>query len=420
MHQFPDISATLPHFVKPLPGNRAKFAWLGIQPGIDNRVALNGAVEPQYCILHLQHHSCANKHGDVNCRPIMQSISRRILTVFLLAALACAPLIGQAPAGATVLGTGTFTAFVENMDRSLAFYHDVFGMEVPALPAAGQRPYNQANPQLFAMFDIAGARERHQSARITNTRVTLELMEIQDVPHQTIPLRIQDPGNATLVLMVRDLDTMLARVKQANVTIATPGGKPVAFSDGTRSILIRDIDQRFVELRQPASTTAAGATPTSDILDMRLRITVNDMEETKRAYHDVLGFTVEGETGLTADASMRSLTGLSNAQVRQSRVQAPGSALWIEFVEFLGVDRTPLHMKIQDRGAARLQLRVQDAEAMAAKMKAAGMKVHSVGGVAVPIPPNFKGALVADPNNFFLTPFAPCDGCAPTIGAPAR
>jgi len=36
----------------------------------------------------------------------------------------------------------------------------------------------------------------------------------------------------------------------------------------------------------------------------------------------------------------------------------------------------------------------------------------------VPIPPNLKGAVVADPNNFFLTPFAPCDGCAP--GIPGR
>src|SRR5678810_775695 len=109
------------------------------------------------------------------------------------------------PAGAgAVIGTGSFTSFVENMDRSLAFYHDTFGMEVPALPASGQRPYNPANPQLFKFFDIAGAKERHQSARVTGTRVTVELMEIQEVPHQTINLRIQDPGNATLVLMVRD------------------------------------------------------------------------------------------------------------------------------------------------------------------------------------------------------------------------
>jgi catechol 2,3-dioxygenase-like lactoylglutathione lyase family enzyme len=343
-------------------------------------------------------------------------ISRLIPVVVLVAVLGWTAASGQSPAATGVLGVGTFTAFVENMDRSLAFFHDAFGMEVPAFPAVGERPYNRANPQLFAMFDIAGARERHQSARVPGSRVTLELMEIQDVPHQTIPLRIQDPGTATLVLIVRDLDATIARVKQANATIATPGGKPVVFSDGTRAILIHDVDNRFIELRQPASPPSTG-----DIIDMRLMITVNNMDETNRAYRDVLGFTVEGETAFAPDAAMRALTGLTSAEVRRSRVQAPGATLWIEFVEFKGVDRTPLRMRIQDRGAARLQLRVQDAEAMTSRMKAAGFKVFSEGGVAVPIPPNFKGALVADPNNFFLTPFAPCDGCAPGIQPlPAR
>jgi catechol 2,3-dioxygenase-like lactoylglutathione lyase family enzyme len=334
--------------------------------------------------------------------------------VVLGAVLASVAAMGQAPSGAAkaaVLGTGTFTAFVENMDRSLAFFHDVFGMDVPAMPATGARPYNRANPQLFAMFDIAGARERHQSAQIPGTRVRLELMEIQDVPHQTVPLRIQDPGTATVVFIVRDLDATLARARQAKATIETPGGKPVALADGARSILIRDIDRRFIELRQLAAVASA----TSDILDLRLLITVNNMDETKRIYRDVLGFTVEGETAFSADAPMRALTGLSSAEVRRSRVQAPGSTLWIEFVEFKGVEQAPLRMRIQDRGAARLQLRVDNADAMVATMKAAGMKVVSQGGVAVPIPPNFKGALVADPNNFFLTPFAPCDGCAPGI-----
>src|SRR5262245_10527293 len=353
---------------------------------------------------------------------MLRLISRVIPVAVLVAALGSAAASGQTPSAANkgaVLGTGTFTAFVENMDRSLAFFHDAFGMDVPALPPSGERPYNRANPHVFAMFDIPGAKERHQSARVPGSRVTLELMEIQDVPHQTIPLRIQDPGTATVVFMVRDLEATLARVKQANATIATPGGKPVAFADGTRAILVRDIDQRFIELRQPPSAPN-GPLQTADILDMRLQITVNEMEETKRAYRDVLGFKVEGETAFEADAPMRALTGLSAAQVRRSRVQAPGSTLWIEFVEFKGIDRTPLRMRIQDRGAARLQLRVQDAETMASAMKSAGLKVVSEGGVAVPIPPNFKGALVSDPNNFFLTPFAPCDGCAPGIPAPAR
>lgn len=347
----------------------------------------------------------------------MRLTTRLVPVVVLIAVFASAVTIGQTPsaAKATVLSTGAFTAFVENMDRSLAFYHDAFGMEVPALPATGERPYNPANSQLFDMFDIAGAKERHQSARITGTRVTLELMEIQNVPHQTINLRMQDPGNATLVLMVRDIDAALARAVGAKATIETPGGKPVNFADGTRAILIRDIDRRFIELRQP-SASLNSTTPAGDIFDMALLITVNDMEETRRVYRDVLGFTVEDKT--VSDVP-RTLTGLQAPQILQSRVQAPGSMLWIEFVEFKGVDRTPLHIRIQDRGAARLQLRVQDVDVMVFAMKAAGFKVNSVGGVAVPIPPNLKGALVADPNNFFLTPYATCPGCAPTVVPPA-
>ncbi len=55
-------------------------------------------------------------------------------------------------------------------------------------------------------------------------------------------------------------------------------------------------------------------------------------------------------------------------------------------------------------------------------MKAAGLKVISEGSVAVLIPLNFNGALAADPSDFFLTPFAPGDGCAPgpTRSGPLR
>ena len=329
--------------------------------------------------------------------------------------------VGQAaPGGAgsgkgAIVGTGVFTVFVENMDRSLAFYHDVFGMEVPPLPASGARPYNNPNPRLFQFFDIPGAKERHQSARVPG-RTGVEAMEIQNVAFKTIPLRIQDPGAATLVLAVRDLDAALARVKQANVPIATPGGKPVTLADGARAILIRDIDNRFIEIRQPAvlpEAAASSPSTTSNIVDIRVSIAVNDMDRTRHVYRDVLGFKVEGETAFAADTPMQALTGLSKAEIRRSRVQSPGSTLWLEFVEFKNVDRTPLRMKIQDRGAARLQLRTQNIDAMVNAVKSAGLTVATEGAVAVPIPPNMKGALVADPNNFFVTLFEACDGCAP-------
>ena len=326
--------------------------------------------------------------------------------------------LGQAPAGAgagkgAIVGTGVFTPFVENMDRSLAFYHEVFGMEVPPMPASGVRPYNSPNPRLFMFFDIPGAKERHQSARVAGISTGVEAMEIQQVDFKTIPLRIQDPGTATLVLVVRDIEAALSRVKQANVTIATPGGKPVTFAGGARAVLIRDVDNRFIEIRQPASVPETTARPTGNIVDIRVSIAVNDMDRTKHVYRDVFGFKLEGETAFAADKPTQVLTGLSNAEVRRSRVQSQGSALWLEFVEFKGVDRTPLRMRIQDRGAARLQLRTQNIDAMVNAVKEAGLTVVTQGGVAVPIPPNFKGALVADPNNFFVSLFEPCDGCAP-------
>ena len=143
------------------------------------------------------------------------------------------------------------------------------------------------------MFDIPGARERHQSARIPSSRINIEFMEIQDVPHKTIPLRIQDPGAATLVLIVRDLDARVAHIRQAGVWIATPGGEPAGSIDGSRAILIRDVDDRFIELRQPASEIPFGIMQPSNITEMRLSIAVADLDETMRLYRDVLGFKAE-------------------------------------------------------------------------------------------------------------------------------
>src|SRR5690349_7015967 len=109
----------------------------------------------------------------------------RALSVAALCALAGSVAIGQRPEPGTgvpmVTNTGAFTPFVENMDRSLAFYHDVFDMEIPPMPDTGMRPYNNRNDRLFRFFDIMGAKERHQSARVKGIRTGVEAMEIQQV-----------------------------------------------------------------------------------------------------------------------------------------------------------------------------------------------------------------------------------------------
>ena len=325
---------------------------------------------------------------------------------------------GQAPsAGASqpalVIDTGALTPFVENMDRSLAFYHDVFDMEVPPLPATGgPRPYNNPNPRLFAFFDIPGARERHQSARVKGVRTGIEPMEIQQVPFKTVNLRIQDPGNVTIVLWVRDIDGTLARVKKAGYPVVSTGGATVTLGDGTRAVIVRDVDNRFLELRQPASIPATG--PPHNVIDVSAMVTVADLPRTTQVYRDVFGFTIDGEKkSFLPDKATRALTNLPQADFRWARGKARDSQLWLEFVEYKGVDRTPLAMKIQDRGATRLQFRTQNIDGVVDLAKRAGLKIATVGGAATPIPPNFKGALIVDPNNFFVSLFEPCDGCAP-------
>jgi catechol 2,3-dioxygenase-like lactoylglutathione lyase family enzyme len=326
-----------------------------------------------------------------------------------------APNPSDASKGA-IIGSGAFTSFVDNMDRTLAFYHDVFGMEVPPLPASGARNYNRENPQLYAMFDIPGARERHESASVPGTSVRVEIMEVQDVPVKTLALRMQDPGAVTLVFIVRNVDALLARAKAAKVDVVTPGGLPVQLADGSRSVIIKDLDGRSIELRQPTQFAVDAAA--TDIVDMRLSIAVADLAQTTQVYRDILGFSVAAETALSADPQLRALTGLATATIRRNRMQAPSSKLWIELVEYQGVERQTVAMRIQDRGAARLQLRAENIDSVVNAMKQAGLHVVSEGSVAVPIPPNFKGALVADPNNFFLTLFAPCTDCGAAF--PAR
>jgi catechol 2,3-dioxygenase-like lactoylglutathione lyase family enzyme len=340
------------------------------------------------------------------------AIAAGIVATLLGTAVIAGQSATPAPTGA-IVGTGVFTVFVENMDRSLAFYHDAFGMDVPALPASGGRQYNPANPRLFAMFDIPGARERHQSARVAGTGVAVEVMDIQDVDHKNVDLRLQDPGTATLVLVVRDVNSMVDRVVHSGAAVVTTGGKPVALADGGRAVLVRDVDNRFIEIVQPASTASAAADASRDVLDMSVSIAVNDLNQAVHVYRDVLGFDVKVGDGFSADQASRMLSGLPKVESRRAQARANGSKLTLEFVEYRGVDRRPLKFKIQDRGAARLQLRAQNIDAVVDRVKSAGLKVVSDGAVAVPIPPNLKGALVADTDNFFLTLFEACDNCAP-------
>ena len=162
-------------------------------------------------------------------------------------------LSGQAPAlaggegtGPAVLGAGSFSPIIASLQKTMQFYA-LLGIEVPEGSTTEARPYSN-NQRLHSMLGTNGASERHLNARVPGG-IGLEPIEFAAIDQRPAKPRVQDPGAVTLVLLVRDVDGLLAKATQAGVPVLTPGGKPVAQANRTRSVLLADPDGRPVELR---------------------------------------------------------------------------------------------------------------------------------------------------------------------------
>jgi len=344
-------------------------------------------------------------------------MTRRLsLLVLVLAALASRPS-AQAPAAPPgVVRNGNFSPIIGDLDRSLAFYEGLLKMQVP--PARdGQRPFFN-NPGLHRMFGTTGANERHTDARIPGTSMGIEMIEFHDIERRAVRPRVQDPGAVTLVLLVRDVDTMLGRVRAAGARILTPGGTVVAL-EGARSVLLEDPDGRPVELRQLSVPPPTNAPAGSEIVGGRLTITVNDLEKTAGVFRDALGFQVGAPTAFGDDRAFAALSGVRGAQIRRGLAQAPGTAQIFEFMEFKGVERAPLSSRIQDPGSVRIQMMVRGIDEVTAAMARAGAAIVSDHGQKATLPPNLWGVMTAGPDNLFLSMLEQCPGaCAPDRPTP--
>jgi catechol 2,3-dioxygenase-like lactoylglutathione lyase family enzyme len=280
-----------------------------------------------------------------------------------------------------VTGAGNFSHIVENLDRSLEFYHGVLGLELVA-PA---RPFDP-NPTIMKLGDTPGAQSRMVQLKVPGGAVGVEIIEYKDIDRKPAHPRFQDPGAANLSLRLADFDAVVARLKKSGAHILTKSGEPVTIR-GTHSFFVQDPDGFVVELSQ------------SDMPGGGFEAAVNNLEETVAAYR-ALGLQPTAPNAWNGDKAMTDNAGTPGAQFRQSRTAIPGAGS-IAFIEFKDIGRKPLHTRTQDPGTAILQLNVRGLDAMLAKMKTAGFTVVSTGGVPVDLG-GTKIALVRDPNNLFL------------------
>jgi lactoylglutathione lyase len=136
---------------------------------------------------------------------------------------------------------------VEDVDRSLAFYRDLLGLEV-------RFDYGwQSDPRLLAITDTADA----TGIRIVNlvsagSETSITLVELRGIERTAVSAGFQDPGTMHLAFRVDSLDSLYERITAAGYRALAP---PSVVSGGApgkaKIVFLVDPDGFAVELVEP-------------------------------------------------------------------------------------------------------------------------------------------------------------------------
>src|SRR5262252_5633286 len=107
-----------------------------------------------------------------------------------------------------ISGVGNFSHIVADLDKSLAFYRDVIGLQ----PSAPPRPFD-GNPAIMKLGNTLNAQSRFVALSVPGSAIGVELIDYKDIERTAAHPRFQDPGAANLILRVRDLDIIVDRLK---------------------------------------------------------------------------------------------------------------------------------------------------------------------------------------------------------------
>ncbi|MEP6962679.1 MAG: VOC family protein [Acidobacteriota bacterium] len=336
-----------------------------------------------------------------------------IITRGLTVAVAVGAAFGQAPSATPVIALQNLAHTVTDLGKTVPFYRDILGL--PLNVAAGRPDPLLAAPaalndDMSRFTGTKGAKFRAVSFRIPNANFGFELTEFTGVARKAVMPRIQDPGAATMVLVVRDMDTMFAKLKAAGTTIVTAGGVPINPAGGDansklRSVVIRDPDGFFLEILRPDPLPAsAAATTMGDVLGGSVQVAIEDTGKALAFYKSAMGFVARPSGQMRSNATVAQLIGLQTpgVQWRITHGSIAGTTLDWGLIEFKGVERKQLVAGAEDPGSPAFTMVVRDIDAAVAQWKAAGGTVMTTGGVAVKGPNGAGNVFVRDVNGFLF------------------
>ena len=292
---------------------------------------------------------------------------------------------------------------VKSLDKTVPFYRDVLG-----LPSSGRRyPLAQEPQPLDAAMSrftaTQGASFRAAGFFIPGANFGWELTEFTGISRKAGRFEIQDPGSATLALMVRDIDKVMARVKASGTTIVTAGGAPVNPTGNPtskmREIVLRDPDGFFVELQQP-DPLPTGAPPGGNVLSGSIQLSIENTEQSVEFFHAALGFEARPSSPWGTNDTVLKLIGLRGAEWRITHGAIPGLTADLALIEYKGVPRHKRVTNAADPGSPAFAMMVRDLDAAVERWKAAGGTVISTGGAPVKLPGGAGRVFVRDINGF--------------------
>ncbi len=286
---------------------------------------------------------------------------------------------------------------VDDLDTTLAFYREVFGLN--------GTPNDFPNPAVPLLTNAPGVTLRLSMMPLPGN-MRFELTHFKGLERKPARAAYTDPGAASIVLYLRDLDSALANAKKANAPIVTTGSAPVEISTAkgkARSILIRDPDGFIVQLVQ--ETPAPGA-PEGNVHRVSLAYTMESADATSRFYSGLLGVDLSGPSPFSKDPAMLKLVGApEGTEFRKLSGVLPGPPAPVEFTEFRGVPRSKFHLRVRDPGAPAMAVQVNNENGMIAQMKAAGVPIISANGEIVDFGGGTHTIFVEDPNGMNIEVF---------------
>lgn len=286
---------------------------------------------------------------------------------------------------------------VNDLDTTLAFYRDVFGLS--------GNPQDFPNPAVPLLTNAPGVTLRMSMLALPG-RMRFELTNFKGVERKPAQAKYTDPGAGSIVFHVRDIDSLVANAKKANAPIVTTGGVPIEImtpAGKARSIILRDPDGFFVQLTQ--DTSAAGA-PEGNIHRVSLAYTMESADSTSKFYTGMMGIELSAPSAFSKDPALLQLYGApAGTEFRKISGLMAGPPAAVEFTEFRGVPRSKFHLRVRDPGAPAMAIQVVNLVGMVEQMKAAGINLISANGQLVDFGNGIHNIFVEDPNGMNIELF---------------